>query len=76
MSNDMVKIHFKGNTKCGHCFTISTLNLKAGYVIVYDLELDTQVKDQIGVMLKYECTIVTAKKVPVQQQHGSMDTLL
>ena len=34
---------------------------------------DSQVKGQICAILKYEGTIVTVNKVPVQQQHGSVD---
>ena len=55
---------------------VSTLNLKRGYVIIYDslnLEPDSQVKSQICAMLKYEGTIVTVNIVPVQQQHGSVE---
>ena len=37
-----------------------------------NLEPDSQVKSQICAILKYEGTIVTVNKVPVQQQHGSM----
>ena len=33
---NMVQIIFKGSKKCGHWLTISTLNLKPGYVNVYD----------------------------------------
>ena len=43
---------------------------------IYDslnLEPDSQVKSQICATLKYEGTIVRENKVPVQQQHGSMD---
>ena len=35
--------------------------------------VDSQVKNQICAILKYEGTIVTVNKVPVQQQHGSVD---
>ena len=76
MPNDMVQVIFKGNNKCGHWLTISTLNLKPGYVNVYDslnLELDNIVKNQICAILKHESTMVTVNKVPVQQQHGSAD---
>ena len=38
-----------------------------------NLEPDSQVKSQICAILKYEGTIVTVNKVPVQQQHGSID---
>ena len=75
IAKDMLLILFKGDNKCGHWFTISTLNLKPGYVNIYDsldLEPDSQVKGQICAILKYEGTIVTVNKVPVQQ-HGSMD---
>ena len=41
-----------------------------------NLEPDSQVKSQICAILKYEGTIVTVNKVPVQQQHGSMDNFL
>ena len=34
---------------------------------------DSPVKSQICDILKYESTIVTVNKVPVQQQHGSVD---
>ena len=37
------------------------------------LEPDSQVKSQICALLKYEGTIVTVNKEPVQQQHGSVD---
>ena len=42
---------------------------------IYDslnLEPYSQVKSQICPILKYEGTIVTVNKVPVQQQHGSV----
>ena len=76
LSKDMVQILFKGNTQCGHWFTVSTLNLKPGYVSIYyslNLELVSNVKNQICAILKHEGTTVTVNKVPVQQQHGSMD---
>ena len=76
LSKDMVQIHFKGNNQCGHWFTISTLNMKPGYVSIYDrlnLDPDSQVKNQICAILKHEGTTVTVNKVPVQQQHGSVD---
>ena len=46
IAKDMLQILFKGDNKCGHWFTISTLNLKPGYVNIYDslnLEPDSQV---------------------------------
>ena len=73
---DMVQILFKGSLKCGHWLTISTLNLKPGYVNVYDslnLELDLDVTKQICTILRHESTYVTANKVPIQQQHGNED---
>ena len=76
LSKDMVQILFKGNSQCGHWFTISTLTLKPGYVSIYDslnLELDSNVKNQICAILKHEGTTITVNKVPVQQQHGSVD---
>ena len=76
IAKDMLQILFKGDNKCGHWFTIKILNLKPGYVNIYDslnLEPDSQVKSQICAILKYEGTIVTVNKVPVQQQHGSVD---
>ena len=51
---------------------------KIALVNIYDslnLEPDSQVKSQICAVLKYEGTIVTVNKVPVQQQHGSLDFL-
>lgn len=74
--NNMVQILFKGSSKCGHWLTISTLNLKPGYVNVYDslnLDLDLDVTNQICTILRQESTYVTANKVPMQQQHGNED---
>ena len=74
--NNMVQILFKGGNKCGHWLTISTLNLKPGYVNVYDslnLELDIDVTKQICTILRQESMYVTANKVPIQQQHGNED---
>ena len=68
----MVQIIFKGSKKCGHWLTISTLNLKPGYVNVNDglnLELCSDVKNQICTIIKQESTYVAANKVPIQQQH-------
>ena len=51
-------------------------NKKIALVSIYDslnLEPDSQVKSQMCGILKYEGTIVTVNKVPVQQQHGSVD---
>ena len=62
IAKDMLQILFKGDNKCGHWFTISTLNLKPGYVNIYDslnLEPDSQVKSQLCAILKYEGTVVT-----------------
>ena len=36
IAKDMLQILFKGDNKCGHWFTISILNLKPGYVNIYD----------------------------------------
>ena len=45
IAKDMLQILFKGDNKCGHRFTISTLNLKPRDVNIYDslnLEPDSQ----------------------------------
>ena len=34
--DNMIQILFKGSSKCGHWLTISTVNLKPGYVNVFD----------------------------------------
>ena len=50
LSKDVVQILFKGNSQCGHWFTISTLTLKPGYVSIHDslnLELDSYVQNKI-----------------------------
>ena len=50
INKDMLQILFKGDNKCGHWFTILTLNLKPGYVNIYDsinLEPDSQVKSNL-----------------------------
>ena len=52
---NMVQILFKGSNKCGHWLTISTLNIKPGYVNVYDssnLELCSDVKNQICAIIR------------------------
>ena len=36
IAKDILQILFKDDNKCGHWFTISTLNLKPGYVNIYD----------------------------------------
>ena len=67
---------FNGNSQCSHWFTISTITLKPGYVSTYDSlnqELDSNVQNQICAFLKNEGTTITVNKVPVQQQHGSVD---
>ena len=72
----MIQILFKGSSKCGHWLTISTVNLKHGYVNVFDslsLNLDIEVQNQICAILKQESTYVTANRVPIQQQQGSAD---
>ena len=49
---------------------------KIALVNIYDslnLEPDSQVKSQVCATLKYEDTVVRVNKVPVQQQHGSVD---
>ena len=73
---DIVQILFKDSSKCGHWLANSILNLRPGYVNIYDslnLELDTEVKNQICAILKHESTSVTMNKVPLQQQLGSAD---
>ena len=74
--DNMIQILFKGSSQCGHWLTISTVNLKPGYVNVFDslnLNLDIEVKNQICAILKQESTYVTANRVPIQQQQGSAD---
>ena len=53
----------------------STISLRPGYINVYDslnLNLDTEVQDQIYAILKQESTFVTVNKVPIQQQQGML----
>ena len=75
----MVKHVYKVTKKLVIQYPLSyyqTTTKKIALVNVYDslnLEPGSQEKSQICAILKYEGTIVTVNKVPVQRQHGSVD---